>query len=309
MRDCFQRHTAPTGHGKAQDGTGAQQRRLEKLPVLHPQIALEGRQRPGAQHGHGDAVQLQGLGLVGVGGIGPLLARVFESLLLVGLGPVGAQGAQQQAGQYPLAGARGGQGADDGQQRIGAGIQQVVVPEGAQGHVLRPSRAEGQAPGLLAHVDEDGVVVHGHLPDAGLGVVGGELAPHHLVVVAAGQQVHAVGVPGQLQGKGFGDGDGLEQVLHAQEGALAGPGRRHRQQHRGTLVTAIAEQDFLEVGIHIGCPPFVVVLSNHGPVHGSWPPRDDLGNNRRNMVASYPSVCDRMFGNQVWRRGGRRIMP
>ena len=175
----------------------------------------------------------------------------------MGLGPVGAQGAQQQAGQYPFARAQGGQGADDRQQGIGAGVQQVVVPEGAQRHVLRPAGAQGQAPGLLAHVDEDGVVVHGHLPDAGLGVVGGELVPHHLVVVAAGQQVHAVGVAGQFQGERFGDGDGLEQVLHPQQGALAGARRRHRQQHRGTLVAAVAEEQFFDVGIHIGCLPLL----------------------------------------------------
>ena len=244
---------APTRHGKPQDGTGAQQRRLEKLPVLHPQVAFEGRQRPHAQDGHGDAVQLQGLGLVGVGRVGPLLAGVFESLLLVGLGPVGTQRAQQQAGQDPLAGPQGGQGADDGQQGVGAGVQQVVVPEGAQRHVLRPAGAEGQPQGLLPGVDEDGVVVDGDLPDAGLGVVGGELAAHHLVVVAAGQQIHAVGVAGQLQGEGFGDGDGLEQVLHPQQGALAGAGRRHRQQDRRALVAAVAEQQFPEVGIHVGC--------------------------------------------------------
>ena len=171
----------------------------------------------------------------------------------MGLGPVGTQRAQQQAGQDPLAGAQGGEGADDGQQGIGAGVQQVVVAEGAQRHVLRPSGAQGQAPGLLPAMNEDGVLVHRHLPDAGLGVVGGELAPHHLVVLAAGQQGHAVGVPGQLQGEGFGDGDGLEQVLHAQQGALAGAGRRHRQQDRGTPVAAVAEEQFLDVGIHIGC--------------------------------------------------------
>ena len=168
----------------------------------------------------------------------------------MGLGPVGTQGAQQQAGQHPLPGAQGGQGADDGQQGIGAGVQQIVVAKGAQRHVFRAAGTEGQAPGLLAHVDEDGVVVHRHLPDAGLGVVGGELAPHHPVIVAAGQQGHAAGVPGQLQGERFGDGDGLEQVLHAQQGPLAGSGRRHRQEHRGFLRLLLAEQDFLDVDIH-----------------------------------------------------------
>ena len=207
---------APARRGETGDSAQTQERRLEELPVLHPQVALEDRQRPGAQDGHGHAVQLQGLGVIGIGRVGPLLAGVLESLLLVGLGPVGTQGAQQQAGQDPLAGAQGGQRADDGQQGVGAGVQQVVVPEGAQGNVFGAVGPERQAPGLLPDVDEDGVVVHGHLPDAGLGVVGGELASHHLVVLAAGQQVDAAGVAGQFQGEGFGDGDGLEQVLHPQ---------------------------------------------------------------------------------------------
>ena len=106
----------------------------------------------------------------------------------MGLGPVGTQGAQQQAAQDPLTGAQRGQRSDDGQQGVGTGVQQVVVPEGAQGHVLRPAGAEGQAPRLLAPVDEDGVLLHRHLADAGLGVVGGELAAYHLAVLAAGQQ-------------------------------------------------------------------------------------------------------------------------
>ena len=185
---------------------------------------------------------MQGLGLVGVGGVGALLAGVREGFLLVGLGPVGTEGAQQQPCQHPLAGAQCGQGADDRQQRVGTGVQQVVVPEGAQGRVLRPAGTEGQAPGLLAPVDEDGVLLHGDLPDAGLGVVGRDLAADHLAVLAAGQEGDAAGVPGQLQGEGFGDGDGLEQVLHAQQRPLAGARRRHRQQHRGALAPAVAEQ-------------------------------------------------------------------
>ena len=177
----------------------------------------------------------------------------MKARLLVGLGPFGAQGAQQQAGQHPLAGAQGGQGADDRQQGVGAGVQQVVVAEGAQGNVLRAVNPQGQAPGLLPGVDEDGVVVHGHLPDAGLGIVGGDLAPHHLVVLAAGQEGHAACVAGQFQGEGFGDGDGLEQVLHAQQRALAGARRRHREQHRGLPVFFLAEDNLFQVRFHACC--------------------------------------------------------
>ena len=134
-----------------------------------------------------------------------------------------------------------------------AGVQQVVVPEGAQGHVLGSVGLERHPPGLLAVSQAQGVLLRRDFADAGLGVVGGDLAPHHPVVLAAGQQGHAVHVPGDLQGEGFGDGDGLEQVLHAQERALPGPGRRHRQQDGRAPVASIAEQSFLDVEIHKGC--------------------------------------------------------
>ena len=244
---------APACHGQAQDGTRAQERCLQVLAVLHPQVALQGGQRPRAQHGHGDAVQLQGLGLVGVGGIGPLLARVLEGLLLVSLGPVGTEGAQQQAGDQPLAGPQVAERPQEGDEGVGAGVQQVVVPESAQGHELRPAGAEGQAPGLLPRVQPQRVVPGRYLADAGLGVVGGQLSLDHLPVQAAGHQGDAVGVTGQFQGEGFGDGDGLEQVLHAQQGPLAGARRRHRQQRRGPPVPGVAEDNFLHVDIHTGC--------------------------------------------------------
>ena len=85
--------------------------------------------------------------------------------------------------------------------------------------------------------------------------MGGELAAHHLVVEAAGHQGHAVHVPGQLQGEGLGDGDGLEQVLDAQQGAFPRPGRRHRQQDGVLPVAAVSKEDFLRVQLH-GVIPF-----------------------------------------------------
>ena len=80
--------------------------------------------------------------------------------------------------------------------------------------------------------------------------MGGELAAHHLVVEAASHQGHAVHVPGQLQGEGFGDGYGLEEVLDAQQGALPGPWRRHRQQDGTLLFFVAAKQDVLRVQLH-----------------------------------------------------------
>ena len=87
-----------------------------------------------------------------------------------------------------------------------------------------------------------------------VGVVGRELAAHHLGVEAAGHQGHAVHVPGQLQGEGFGDGDGLEQVLDAQQGALPGPWRRHRQQDRTLLALVVSKQDVLRVQLQCSTP-------------------------------------------------------
>ena len=244
---------APAGHHHAGDGAQAQEGRLEDFAVLHPQVAPQGGQRPGAQHGHGHPVHLEGPGLVGVGGVSGFRDGLLMGLGLVGLGPLGTKGTQQQAGNDALAGAQGGQGADDRQQGVGARVQQVVVPEGAQGHVLRPVNPQGQLPGQLALPAAHGVVLGGHLADAGLGVVGGKLLLDHPVVLAAGQQGDAVHVPGQLQREGFGDGDGLEQVLHAQQGALAGAVGRHRHQGRGLLGLLLAEEDMLHVDTHTRC--------------------------------------------------------
>ena len=78
----------------------------------------------------------------------------------MGLGPVGAQGAQQQAGQHPLPLLQLGQGTHQGDEGVGTGVQQVVVTEGAQGHVFGAAGPERHSPGLLALVDEDPIFVH-----------------------------------------------------------------------------------------------------------------------------------------------------
>ena len=139
---------------------------------------------------------------------------------------------------------------------FGAGVEQVVVPEDSQGYVLGGVGPEGHAPRLLCLSEPERVVARFHLPDAGLGVVGGELAAHHPVVEAAGHQCHPVHVPGKLQGEGLGDGDGLEQVLDAQQGPLTGPGRRHRQQDGAFLLAIVSKEDFLRVQLH-GCFSFL----------------------------------------------------
>ncbi len=116
------------------------------------------------------------------------------------------------------------------------------------------SGPSARRPRLLPLVDAQRVVLLVHLPYAGLGVVGRELAPHHRSVEAAGHQGHAVHVPGQIQGEGLGDGDGLEQVLDAQQGALPGARRRHRQQHGVFLSLGVSEQQVLRVQLQCSTP-------------------------------------------------------
>ena len=245
---------SPAACGQPQDHSRPQERRLPYLPVLHPQVSLQGRQRPHAQDGHRHAVHLQGLGLVGVGGLPGLHAGPLVGLLHVGLRPVGTEGAQQQTRHHALPLVEGRQSAHQGDEGVRAGVEQVVVPEGPQGDVLGAVGPQRDRPRLLALVEAQGIVLRLHLLDACLEVVGRELAPHHLVVQAAGHQNHAVHVPGQLQGEWFGHRDGLEEVLHAQQGALPGPRRRHRQQDGAFLLFVVSKQDVLRVQLQCSTP-------------------------------------------------------
>ena len=158
--------------------------------------------------------------------------------------------------------------AHQGDEGVGAGVEQVVVAEGAQGDVLGAVGPQRHAPRLLSLARAQRIVVGANLLDAGLGVVGRELAAHHLGVEAAGHERHAVHVSGQLQGEWFGDGDGLEQVLDAEQGALAGPGRRHRQQLGDLPGVAPRPQPVLQqVGGHQGQPPTAYLPHDHRNPH------------------------------------------
>ena len=227
-----------------------QERRLPYLAVLHPQVALEGRKRAQAEDGHRDAVHLQRLGLEGVGGLPRLHAGPLVGLVQVSLRPVGAKGAQHQPRHDALTLVDVGESVHQGDEGVGAGIEQVVVPECSERHVLGGVGPQGHAPRLLAITHAQGIVVRVHLPDAGLGIVGGELAPHHLVVEALGHEGDAVHVGGQLQGEGFGNGDGAEHVLDSQQRSLPDPWRRHRQQHGGLPASVVSEQQVLRVQLH-----------------------------------------------------------
>ena len=253
----FQRHHAQPPAASPRAVPTPRQRRLPYLPVLHPQVALEGGQRADAEHGHRHPVHLQRLGLEGVGGLTRLHARPLVGLVHVALRPVGAEGSQHQPGHHSLSLVEAGERPHKGDEGIGAGVEQVVVPEGAQGNVLGAVGPQDHAPCLLPLSEAQRIVVIVHLSYAGLGVVGRELASHHLVVEAAGHQGHAVHVPGQLQGEGFGDGDGLEQVLDAQKGALPRPGRRDRQQDGAFLRFSIgSKQDVLRVQLQCSTPSY-----------------------------------------------------
>ena len=146
-------------------------------------------------------------------------------LLQVRLRPVGSQGTQHQPRHDALPFVQVGESAHEGDEGVGAGVEEVVVPEDAERDVLGAVGPERHAPRLLALVQAQGVVLGGNLLYLRLGVAGGYLATHHLVLQAAGQQGHAIRVPGQLQGERFGDGDGAEHVLDSQERSLTYPRR------------------------------------------------------------------------------------
>ena len=162
----------PAACGQPQGRSRPKERRLPYLPVLHPQVALQSGQRPDAQDGHRHPVQLQGLGLERVGGLPRLHARDLVGLVHVGLRPVGAQGAQHQTRHHALTLVEGRQRAHEGDEWVGAGVEQVVVPEGAKGHVLGAVRPQGHAPRLLSLCESERVFVLVQLLYAGLGVVG-----------------------------------------------------------------------------------------------------------------------------------------
>ena len=134
----------PAVPGEASDGqpqghSRPEERRLPYLPVLHPQVALEGGQGADAEDGHRHAVHLEGLGLVGVGGLSRLHAGPLVGLFEMGLRPVGAEGAQHQPRHHALPLVEGGERPHQGDDGVGAGVEQVVVPEGPQGTYSGPS--------------------------------------------------------------------------------------------------------------------------------------------------------------------------
>ena len=186
----------PAAHRQAEGDARPQRDRLPGFPGLPPLVALEGGEARQGKHGHHHAVGAVVADLTGVGGVGPLLQGPLMGPDLVGLGPVGTERSQQQPRHDALACPERRERAEDGEEGVGAGIEQVVVTEDAQRHVLGTARPERDRPRLLAFPEEEGVVLGCELLDAGLRVVRGDLAADDSLVVAARHEGDAVGVPG-----------------------------------------------------------------------------------------------------------------
>ena len=218
----------PPGSGDARHDAEPQQGGLPRLPGLQPLVALEGGQRAQSERGHAEAASLGSAGMgvcvLRVPGVGAL---VDEALVV--LRPSGAEGAQEQACDDAFPGVQVGERTEQRDERVRAGVGQVGVAEGAQGHVLGTGGAQGHRPCLLAVPQMQGVVLRHDLVDARLGVVGRDLGADDLSVLAAGHEGDAVGVARELEGEGFRHGDGAEKILDAEERALAGARRGHGQ--------------------------------------------------------------------------------
>ena len=115
---------------------------LPHLPGAEPQVASETDQGRDSQDGHGRHVRLVVANLIGVGRVARLghgaLVRLFE----VALRPVGAEGVQHQPRHDALVLLQVGQRAEQGDDGVGAGVEEVIVPEGAQRHVVGTARPQ-----------------------------------------------------------------------------------------------------------------------------------------------------------------------
>ncbi len=108
----------PAPGGQGGDDADAHEHGLPGLPRLHPQVAPQRGQGRHSQDGHGHAVGLEGLGLVGVGGVPAVVHRPLVGLLQMGLRPLGSQGAQQQPSHDALPLVQVGQRAQQGDEGV-----------------------------------------------------------------------------------------------------------------------------------------------------------------------------------------------
>ena len=216
----------PAHQGRQGRHAQAQEDRLPGLPVPYPEVCLQHRQGQQRQNRHGRCVGAVYPALGGGGGRVGIVSGPGVGLLLIAPGPLRPQGKQPQPGHHPLPLLQVGQGADDGDEGVGAPVQQVVVPEGAHGQVLWSPEQQVHGPRLLPPSQPQGVFFQGDIVHPGLGVVNAQLLADEGALPAPDQQGDPARVPGDLQREGFGDGDGAQQVLHAQHGTLPRAGRR-----------------------------------------------------------------------------------
>ena len=221
----------PAGQAEDADDAQPQQDRLPELARLHPLVAAHGAERRHCEHGHGHAIGRVVAALAaGRRRLRLGRERLLEGFLGVPLRPARSQRAHAQLGHDAFALPRGRERPEEGDEGIGAGIEEVVVAVGAEGDVVGTLRAQRQRPRLLPLAQAQGVVHMRHIVDHGLRVVGGELVAHGLLVEAAGHEGDAVGVARQLEGEGFRDGDRTKKILDAEEGALAAARGRHLEE-------------------------------------------------------------------------------
>ncbi|MYJ12058.1 MAG: hypothetical protein F4086_17280 [Gemmatimonadetes bacterium] len=181
--------------------------------------------------------------------MGTLLA--LERLGKVALGPVRSQRTQPQPSHEAFARPGPAQGADQGQERVGARVEQVAVAEGSQRRVRRAGGPERDRPGLFLLTQPQRVRGRLQLLHPGLGVVGRDLSADYVVARAACEQADARGLTGKFERERLGRGDRLEQVLDPEQGALAGARWSHYEQRRPLRPVALDQFEWVESHLHV----------------------------------------------------------
>ena len=191
-------------------------------------------------------------------------------------------------------------------QGVGAGVQQIVVAEGAQRHVLRPAGTEGQAPGLFAPVwTKMGSSSTGHLPGCGPGGSGRPAGPAPpRSVQAAGQQGNAVdGCSASSREKGSGTAMDWSRFSHAQHGALAGAGRRHRQAAPAVAGPGGLAQDSIFLGFSCKFTIFaslsLLMTRLVNPWYRSLPAPNGVGPGRHSITSVSSGVASMRTGKRL----------
>ena len=168
---------------RGDDGTRnrrVQQHGRQYVSVLDPQVVPQPQGDEPQHRDEGDTLPKQSSRLVLVGGVQDRRKGRHQGPTLVSGGPVRRQRVQYQPGHQPLALVHRAESAQHGQHGVGADVEKVVVPEGAQGEPLRPRQGQDPGDGGLPVAQRQGVVLARRLLHPGLGIVDGDLAAHGL---------------------------------------------------------------------------------------------------------------------------------